>query len=882
MRTSQRFGSRFGNGVAALAALVLAIGACGTTPPKPSPDGVTTMTFALMTVPSDVLCLEVTVAGSSTVTQRFDVTPGTSALITMKGIPTGMATVDEKAYGVACNSVTSSTAPTWVAAMAQSVTLAAGTTTDVAIVLKRPPQLRISNDFQDSVTLTTSPALLTFGTATVGAAPLTQTIQVTNTGTVPAIFAASMTGSDGNQFTVTPMGCPATGGTMQIGASCTLTVSFAPTTAGPKTATLSLGQPAALLVPVSGMSILVQLTMTPPAANFGSLYYLNTPAPQTLTVYNTGTVAVPFAANITGADMALFSIVGTPTCGASIPIGGMCTVTISHTPSQLGARVAQLNLGSPVVAQVPLTSTVISPITAMPSPVAFNNVSVGTSSNPVSVTVTNLGTAPIPFGSAIVGADAAMFTTSGCPTGGANLGPGTCVLSLKFSPTGAPGARTATVNLGSPVVLTTLTLNGTGTAIQYAANPMTVAFGALALGQQSAPTIITVQNTGLAPAPVPAMLSTGDISQFVLTNTCPLSPAMLPQGGTCTMQVKFAPNSTGLKSSTVAIGAPPVTSVTLSGTGANQQVSVTPSVLAFGDTMVGGPGSSLVLQVNNTGLIPATVAPAFSGTDIALFTMTANNCPGMLAAGSSCALTMKLNVPVGTATGLKNATVNPGGLMPVAMTANVVSAQTVLTAPATMDFGQVVSGAPAVTQILTLTNTSTAGITASTTITGTDAASFTITSGACVSPLAPGSSCTVAVRFSPTSPLTAKTAQLVVGSPQIAVVQLAASVVSAATVTATPPTISFPSAAANATNGPTVVVTIANPTGAAVAIPLSTAGPDGAQFVIQSTTCAATLAAGANCTATLRFAPTSINTKSGVFNVGAPILAQVTLSGTGT
>jgi hypothetical protein len=49
---------------------------CAGAPASPSPgDSLTQITLALMTVPTDVQCIEVTVTGATTVTRRFDVTP---------------------------------------------------------------------------------------------------------------------------------------------------------------------------------------------------------------------------------------------------------------------------------------------------------------------------------------------------------------------------------------------------------------------------------------------------------------------------------------------------------------------------------------------------------------------------------------------------------------------------------------------------------------------------------------------------------------------------------------------------------------------------------------------------------------------------------------
>jgi hypothetical protein len=858
----------------------LCLVAAGCQSPAPKDGDVSEIHLALMTVPTDVLCVDVTITSSTTIDKKFDVTPGSSALITVSNVPAGPATIDEKGYNVACAMVTPGvTPPTWVAAMPVSVTLAAGQTTDVSITLKRPPMIRIANDYQDSPILTAAPLSLAFPTpVTVGGSSPSLSVTVSNTGTVPAIFGASMSGSDAAHFGVTTSGCPASGTVMQIGAVCTVTVTFTPTTAGPKTAFLALGQPAATLVPVSGMAQVIALSATP-SVNFGSVFLLNTPATQGVLVTNTGTVPVAVPTSLTGTDAALFSISATtcPASPATLAVGAMCTLTMAHAPSTLGVKSAALNLGSPTLATTPLSSTVVTPITA--TSVNFGNVTVGTTGpTNQTVIVNNMGTAAINVTPALAGGDAPMFAvvTSSCTTLAGGAG---CQVTLRFSPS-ATGTRSTNLNLGSPMIVATAAVTGTGVPAVVNASPPTWSFPTTLVGTVAPTEVFNVTNAGLGNVPFATAIS-GAPDFTIVTTNCPGGGAMLNGGQTCMVTVQFLPASAGAKTGALTLGSPVVTSVNLSGTGATASVTLSQPALNFGAVQTGGPGATLALGVTNTGMVAAPVAPSISGTDAASFVIASNNCPTPLAVGASCGMQLRA-VPSSAAA--KSATLAIGSAAMVALSATGMSTPTLQLLQPALDFGTVVVTAPVVSQTVRIVNTSTAAVSSTTSLGGTDAAAFAIDSSTCGTTLAPGVSCSVQVHFIASSGT--KSASLLIGSPSVNAVSLAANGVAAATVTTSPAAGSAPfslgTVAVNAASSP-VVVTINNVSGAALAVPLSLAG-DAGNFVLVSTTCptgGATLAAAGSCTTTLKLAPLSTGAKFATLSVGSPVAAFLSLTGTG-
>jgi hypothetical protein len=104
-----------------LAALLLfasiAAGGCSSGPLGAAPDGldepIGTATLEISTVPSNALCLVLTIKGRFTAQRKFTLTPGQTASFSLTQLPLGSVQFSGNIYGVACSSVTSSTSPTW-------------------------------------------------------------------------------------------------------------------------------------------------------------------------------------------------------------------------------------------------------------------------------------------------------------------------------------------------------------------------------------------------------------------------------------------------------------------------------------------------------------------------------------------------------------------------------------------------------------------------------------------------------------------------------------------------------------------------------------------------------------------------------------------------
>jgi hypothetical protein len=137
------------------------------------------------------------------------------------------------------------------------------------------------------------------------------------------------------------------GSTVNAGASCTINVTFAPTTASalPETdayygeLVLYSSDPASpQLLRLSGTG--TPVSYTPKSLTFAAQTVGTTSPAKTVTVTNHGTKTLTFASTATTGDFA-----ATNTCTGGVGAnGGHCTVKVTFTPTQTGTRTGTLTL----------------------------------------------------------------------------------------------------------------------------------------------------------------------------------------------------------------------------------------------------------------------------------------------------------------------------------------------------------------------------------------------------------------------------------------------------------------------------------------------------------------------------------------------------------
>ncbi|MDQ2924269.1 MAG: choice-of-anchor D domain-containing protein, partial [Acidobacteriota bacterium] len=243
--------------------------------------------------------------------------------------------------------------------------------------------------------LTLSPTALDFGTVNIGSSG-TLAVTISNVSSSPVMLTA-LSGS--GDFAAAYGNCPSAGSALAAGASCVLQVTFTPTVAGTRTGTLSLSTNATTLpltVALTGNAVVAKLQITPGALAFGTIA-VGAPANLSLTLLNSGSAPVTgIGIASSGANAADFAVT-VPCSVTTLQPGQGCAVTVTFTPSAVGARSATLSVASSdpsSPATIPLTGSGSAPgsftLTVNGGPSATVTVKSGSPANyPLSVTPVN-------------------------------------------------------------------------------------------------------------------------------------------------------------------------------------------------------------------------------------------------------------------------------------------------------------------------------------------------------------------------------------------------------------------------------------------------------------------------------------------------------------
>jgi hypothetical protein len=735
--------------------------------------------------------------------------------------------------------------------------------------------------------LSISPSSRDFAPRQLNTTSAAQSFTITNLGgSATGTLATSLSGSGASNFAINSDNCNTT--TLAASGSCTVSVTFTPTAAGSTSATLIVtGAPGGSVsgaLTGSGLAP-ANLTATPSQHDFGQVV-TNNNSTVSIQINNTGGVASgTVSTSIGGTDTSQFAIVTPNACaGVAIAPGGSCTLQVRFTPTSSGNKSASLNIsaspgGTPSVS---LQGIGLAPgnLTITPTNSNFNGVLTGSTSNPATFTVQNIGGVSVgPLGTVLQGSNANEFAITNDQCANMTLSPnGTCTLQVVFTPT-TTGGKNASVVVSAGTTSTAASLSGVGQAqASLAANFATLNFGSIVNGSTSDLTV-TISNSGDVPTGTLSTTRTGDSSYSIVTNTC---TGTLAGKGTCSITVRFAPVSAGSKTGMMVISGTPGGSATVNFTGTGQTpaaLSLTGSA-SFPDTAIGSSSSAQTYTVQNTGeQTSGPITLTVTGTNASNFTIVggaSDTCSGSsLVSTQTCSFTVTFvaSGSTGSKTATLNANATPGSLATLAVSGTATTAPSLsLTGPGT-PYGSVVVG-QSVDRDFTVTNSGSLPTgTLSVTITGTDASMFSrVTAPINDCPagsLAGSSNCTIRIRFAPTSRL-AKTAQLNVsatpgGTPNAA---LSGTGIAPILTSSLGMTYTF----ANQVSGTTSAAltwTITNTGDATSAVPSVTeSGANQADFT-HSTTCTAALAPNATCNVVVTFTPSALGTRTSTFTVTA-------------
>jgi hypothetical protein len=762
-----------------------------------------------------------------------------------------------------------------------------------------PHAVALSGTGINAPILNLNPSSVNFGSQLIytGSGPLPVT--VANNGTADLVISSlTITGANAQEFSLSAAVLPVTVG---VNNATTINVVFTPGATGVRTATLTITDNAAggpHTVALTGTGTAPGVNISPAALTFPEQPPQSTSAPATLMVSNTGSGNLVISTlTVTGANVGDF-VVTAGTLPITVAPGNSTTLTVTFTPRGTGTRTATLmiadNAGnSPQTVALSGTSVTAPGISINPSSVNFGSQLLYTSSAPLPVTVANSGTTDLTISSlTITGANAQEFSLSAAVlpvTVGANE---TTTINIVFTP-GATGVRTATLTItdnaaGSPH---TVALSGTGTAPAVNISPAALNFPGQVVQSVSAPSALTVSNTGNGNLVISTLTITGaNIGDFLLTaGTLPIT---VTPGNSTTLTVTFTPRVAGTRTATLMIadnaGTSPQT-VALSGTATAPGVSISPPAVNFGSQLVSqAQGVSQPVAISNTGngnLVISAVTVA--GANASDFSATAGTLPVSVAPGSSANVNVTFTP---TATGLRAAslsiTSNADSSPNAVALSGTGTATTANIYPSTLNLGNSPVNTTSATQYVTVSNTGGANLVVSSiAISGTNAADFSYSWMTLPATISPMGLSAIAVTFTP-SATGSRTATLTItdnatGSPQV--VALIGNGTTPA-IGLAPTSINFGNQLVNAVSSPTAITISNSGTATLVITSVAISGANAGDFAFTAPVTPIMVVPSGTATVSVTFTPAAAGARTASINFsdnasGSP--QTVALSGTG-
>ncbi len=311
-----------------------------------------------------------------------------------------------------------------------------------------------------SYTMSLSPSSLNFGNVSAGSSTK-QNVQVSNTGN--SSVTVTQVAASGAGISVGGLAAPVALAPSQ---SLTLSVTFAPTTAGATTGSVTVTNNDGVnaVAAVTGTQVQPGLSLTPTSASFGSVVTGNTNS-QTVQIRNSGTSSLTVSqATVTGAGFTL--------SGLAVPLtltpGQSGNFNVQYAPQSAGNVSGAVSIvsnapNSPATVALSATGVVAShTISVNPSSLSFGSVTDGSSASQ-GFTVTNTGNSNVAIsGITATGTGYSLLSGAGAVTLSPNQ---STSVSVQFAPSAA-GSANGSVNILSDATgsASSVALSGTGVA----------------------------------------------------------------------------------------------------------------------------------------------------------------------------------------------------------------------------------------------------------------------------------------------------------------------------------------------------------------------------------------------------------------------------------
>jgi hypothetical protein len=422
---------------------------------------------------------------------------------------------------------------------------------------------------------TITPTTLAFGNQTINTPSTAQVVTLKNTGSA-TLTISSIAFVSGTQYSQTN-NC---GTSLAAGLSCTVNVTFKPTSLGLKTDSLTFTDNASnspQSVTLSGTGVSAPspgVGLSPTTLSFANQVINTSSSSQVITLTNTGNtnLAITSIGMATGTQFSQ-----TNNCPSSVAAAGTCTINVTFKPTSVGAKSDSVTIvdnasGSPHTAGVSGVG-VASGSNVSPASLAFGNQSTSTTSPAQIVTISNGGTSNLSISAVTLTTGTQYADVTNCVTASPISPNSSCTISVTFTPT-STGLKSDTVNItsnysGSPQTVALSGTGVTGPVPGVTLNPTSLNFGLQLLSPSAATQVITLTNSGNASLTVTAVaMTTG--TQFTVSSTNCISGSPIAANGTCTITIQFSPTTVGAATDAVNItdnAASSPQSATVMGTG---------------------------------------------------------------------------------------------------------------------------------------------------------------------------------------------------------------------------------------------------------------------------------------------------------------------------
>jgi hypothetical protein len=480
-------------------------------------------------------------------------------------------------------------------------------------------------------------------------------------------------------------------------------------------------------------------------------------------LFNTGATVLVFHTVQATANFA-----ETDTCKPAVSVGGNCEISVTFDPTTVGPLTGTLTVstnavGPPYIVKLSGTGTT-SPPTVSPVSLSYGDQSVGGTSAPQEVTLTN--NAALSLTVTRVSASSGWTQTNNCQPSVAPKA--NCIIKVSFQPaSGGQLNGTLTINDYANDSPQTVALDGIGAAPSVRLSETILTFGGQSVSTTSSSQSVTLTNTGNSTLANLTITASGDFAQ---TNNC---GASVGASGSCKIDVTFTPTANGNRTGAVtfadnASGSPQ--QVSLRGTGGGAaKVSLSATNLTFSGQATSTNNASQSVTLTNTGDATLTNLIIDTSGDFA----QTNNCGVSLAVSASCTVNVVFKPAAsGNRTGALTFTDSASGSpQSVSLSGTAATAGGVLLSTSNLTFPNQPVGTRSSSPQVTVQNTTNQPLNITTiVIGGANNGDFSLIHN-CGNSLAPSAACQITVTFNPSAAGTRTASVIIVddaaNSPQM-------------------------------------------------------------------------------------------------------------------